>query len=155
MANPFDYKNPWNPFEGNGYELNEIEFREWYGMDVNEYIAKCEELGIEPNREEPEEYDFYANPHVDSGGLWMVYDSEDGLVCVDTYESCLSEYRAYKAKVNDYINDNGFECNERVILAKLVKDYRAIDTNEPHSEADNPDSEFYKTTYWTMTEDEY
>jgi hypothetical protein len=85
-------------------------------------------------------------------GLWMVYDSEYGLVCVDNYENCLNEYEKCKSFINDL---DEFYGNERVILAKLVKDYRTHDTNEPHAQADDPNSEFYKTTYWDMVEDNY
>lgn len=58
-------------------------------------------------------------------GMWMVYDSEDGLICVLDYEKALEEYEEAVQRAKDYVSDNGeFDpaLSERVILARIERD---------------------------------
>ncbi|MEK5469314.1 hypothetical protein [Paenibacillus sp. FSL M7-0896] len=60
-------------------------------------------------------------------GMWMVYDSEDGLICVLNYEKSLEEYEEAVQRAKDYVSDNGeFDpaLSERVILARIERDLR-------------------------------
>ncbi len=57
-------------------------------------------------------------------GLWMVYDSEENLVCIADYDTALKEYEKCKQEQENWVLENNeFTCEERVILAKVEKDF--------------------------------
>lgn len=57
-------------------------------------------------------------------GLWMVYDSEEKLVCLADYDTALKEYEKYKEEQEYWVNYNeGFNGDEKVILAKVEKHF--------------------------------
>lgn len=46
FMDPFALDDPWHPFPGNGYMLNELEFPRYYGMSIEEYEAECKRRGV-------------------------------------------------------------------------------------------------------------
>lgn len=90
--------------------------------------------------------------------MWMVYDNEEGLVCViDNYAEALKKYERCKRVQEDYVRrENEFSCNERVILAKIEKDFYSYDTKKPVI-VENEEGNKYPTkdTYWDFKEENY
>lgn len=78
--------------------------------------------------------------------LWVVHDSSEGIVCVhDDFEIALKEYEKCKADQEFMVADGeGFEGDERVILAEVKRDYRVVDTEDPILKVDDNGNE-YKT----------
>lgn len=57
--------------------------------------------------------------------LWMVWDSEDGLVLVGNYEETNKKYESYKETIQQIALDGDLAEDDRVILAKIKKDFSA------------------------------
>ncbi|MEK8215529.1 hypothetical protein [Paenibacillus sp. FSL L8-0463] len=61
---------------------------------------------------------------MNKSGLWMVHDSESGLVCIDDYDKVLEEYKAYVDSLKDYVRSEGefsMDASDRVILARIER----------------------------------
>lgn len=85
----------------------------------------------------------------DKDAIWLVYDHEDGVQYIGKdYNKALAEYEACKEQNKDFAGTDGFYGNERVILAKVKKDFKAFNTKIPVE--DEPG-----TTYWDFKETEY
>jgi hypothetical protein len=80
--------------------------------------------------------------------MWLVYDSEEKLYIVtDDYEEAKSEYERLKESWKDYVSKYGeFSGDERVILAKIEKDFYPYETHKKTPEGDN---------YWDWKEEIY
>lgn len=80
--------------------------------------------------------------------MWLVYDSDEGLVIVtDDYEEALAEYNELKKAWKDYVSKRDeFNGDERVILARIEKDFHSYETDEKAPEGDN---------YWDWEESIY
>ncbi|MEK4049882.1 hypothetical protein [Bacillus sp. FSL K6-2839] len=91
--------------------------------------------------------------------LWMLYEYELGLIGVyeDEDEANLA-YEQTKDNLNEdtQINGNDIHGDERVILAKVKKDYRSFVTEEfEMKENDNGIEEKTDTKLWGFKEDTY
>ena len=77
--------------------------------------------------------------------LWIVHDSVEGLVCVhDDYGIALKEYEKCKAEQEFAVADGeGYEGDQRVILAEVKRDYRVVDTGNPVIQVDNNGNEYF------------
>lgn len=54
--------------------------------------------------------------------LWVVYDNEDGLICIADYGTALHEYEKYKKEQIYFVECNErFNYDEKVILAKVER----------------------------------
>lgn len=80
--------------------------------------------------------------------MWLVYDSEEKLVLVtNSYSEALAEYELLKNSWKDFIDENNeFNGDERVILARIEKDFYPYETDEETPEGDN---------YWDWEESIY
>lgn len=80
--------------------------------------------------------------------MWMVYDSEEGLVLTtDDYDEALKEYEFYKEGWKETIKSYGeFDETERVVLAEVKKDFYAAETVHKNDEGEY---------YWDWTENHY
>jgi hypothetical protein len=87
--------------------------------------------------------------------LWMVWDREDGLAYIGDYDEAVVEYERCKENTRSFCACDGFNEDERTILAKVSKDFRSFDTKEPHEDANDPESNYYKVTYWDFKEEDY
>jgi hypothetical protein len=90
--------------------------------------------------------------------MWMVYDSNEGLVCVtEDYNEALKEYEDYKENHKNYVAKYGeYEGDERVILAEVKKNFFCYDTKKPVVEFDDDDNEIDTgDTYWDWKEQEF
>ncbi|MEK3699331.1 hypothetical protein NYE33_20375 [Paenibacillus sp. FSL R10-2199] len=66
-------------------------------------------------------------------GIWIVYDSEDGLVCSGNYDECLIEYVLYVEAQKDYVQNEGefsIDLSERVILARVERTVYPVPVDE-------------------------
>lgn len=83
--------------------------------------------------------------------VWLVYDNEEGVVYIGTdYNKALDEYEFLKCENTDCVSSDGFSGDERVILAKIVKDFVSYDTGVQIEEP--IDNEFEGATYWDFKE---
>ncbi|PCK15524.1 hypothetical protein CEY02_20645 [Bacillus pumilus] len=91
--------------------------------------------------------------------LWMVYEHELGLIGVyDNEDEANLAYERTKDNLNEdtQINENEIYGDERVILAKVKKDYHSFDTEELEmKENDNGIEEKSDATLWDFKEDTY
>lgn len=91
--------------------------------------------------------------------MWMVFDSDEGLVGV--YDNYTEAHTVYCKHVDGQQEasscDNGFVSGEeRVILSKVYKQLYPSDTGEPVLEEDEEGNEFAtKDTYWELKEEIY
>lgn len=70
---------------------------------------------------------------------WIVVDSEDGLMGVfDNHEEALREYEKCKEFQEGIVADSEvFEGNERVVLAKIERDFYGVDSGEKADDSDD------------------
>lgn len=89
----------------------------------------------------------------------MVFEHELGLIGVyDDEDEANLAYERTKDNLNEDIQINGNEIygDERVILAKIKKDYRSFDTKEfEMKESDNGNEEKASAALWDFKEDKY
>ncbi|WP_338335486.1 hypothetical protein [Bacillus altitudinis] len=94
-----------------------------------------------------------------NNGLWMVYEHELGLIGVfDDVDEANLAYERTKDNLNEdtQINGNEIYGDERVILAKVKKDYRSFATKEfDMKEFDNGNEEKPSVALWDFKEDKY
>lgn len=90
--------------------------------------------------------------------MWMVWDDENGLIGIfEKYEKALTEYEKCKEFCKDYLYQNGeFSGDERVVLAKLEKQFHSFDTGKPTMKEDDKGNEKPTgDTYWDWKEIKY
>ncbi|MEM5009374.1 hypothetical protein WKH57_01505 [Niallia taxi] len=88
--------------------------------------------------------------------MWIVYDSEEGLVySSDDFEKAKEEYEKYKKSAKEYVQDNNeFTGDEEVILAQVKKHLYVVDTNESVIEEDEHGEEYESdVTYFDWKEE--
>lgn len=82
--------------------------------------------------------------------MWIVVTNEEGLIGVyENYSEAFKEYEEQREALDEYCLSWGeYDGEERVVLAKVERQYYSYDTKEPTKE-DN------ETTYWDIKEDIY
>lgn len=113
-------------------------------------VYKCSKCGGELNWAQKIWYERGVEHAKNRAGSWIVHDYEEGLVMItDDHEEAEREYELYKEETTDYVRNKGeFSGDERVILARIEKDFHSFDTGEP-VEGES------KETYWDTKEDIY
>lgn len=79
---------------------------------------------------------------------WMVHDSEDGVEFFDNFEDALKSYNAFKESQYEEAHSYCFGGGERVVLARVVRDYHA-------EHVDPPEGKDPREKYMDFVEDVY
>ncbi|MGC5773639.1 hypothetical protein [Paenibacillus pabuli] len=67
--------------------------------------------------------------------LYMVWDQQDGLMCITEYDKAAQEYEEQLEAVKDVVSSYGSEENERVVFARIEKQaYVSIYETDEHSD---------------------
>ena len=88
--------------------------------------------------------------------MWIVYDNEEGLLGIyDKYEEALSDYEKCKESQKDYVQGEGeFTTDERVILARVERQFYGYETNEKAVSYDENGDEYEtEDNVWDWKED--
>src|SRR3990167_7901349 len=68
-----------------------------------------------------------------SEDMYIVWDNDDGLVCIGTRDNAIEEYESQVERVKDYVQGEGefsVDLSERVVLARIERQLYPIPSKE-------------------------